>query len=55
MIEALHFKGTWTLLDLAARVVVAESLPKGDEANLTRSLVSSVIPQENFHRSCAAS
>ena len=29
MIEALHNKGSWTLLDLAARIVVAEKLPKG--------------------------
>ena len=29
MIEALHFKGSWTLADLSARIVVAEQLPTG--------------------------
>ena len=30
VIEALHFKGSWTLADLSARIVVAEQLPTGD-------------------------
>ena len=29
VIEALHFKGSWTLADLSARIVVAEQLPTG--------------------------
>ena len=56
VIEALHNKGSWTLLDMAARVVVAEKLPKGGLFTFDLNLEPPfILLQVSFHKSCAAS